>query len=409
MKRLFGLMSIIILLLSSCVTFQSSNKPVIENLPVVQKLEATGSIRSVNLSWMPVGDPRVEGYIIYRASDNRGDFKKLATINGRFKASYLDDGGFLKHLDDNTDYFYKIAVYSSKGIGPASVIAIGHTAPKPDSPTDITAKSGLPRMVVIKWKPVMDKSVVAYDIYRSLSEKGPFKKIGKVNGHVNTFFVDKGLKDETTYYYSVVSVNYKGVDGRILAYAKATTKKRPLPPTKLSGKIAGAGKLQIAWWPSPTSDVVKYKIYRGISPDYLNSIGSVNSSKLTFIDKDLQPGFTYYYKVNSVDKDGIESDSTQIVPIKTKPLPLPPKGISVRQLNDGSVLLDWDKGSDDTVGYEVFRRYYIIIAKKIADTSDTKYVDKNVSKNTTYYYWVKSVDQYGQESKSSPVAIIKTQ
>ncbi len=405
------LLLISLLILTSCATITSpfkSHKQLVVNLPVVQKIEANGGIRSVSLSWMPVTDPRVEGYIIYRSSDNRGKFKELATLSGRFKSSYVDNGGFLRHLEDNADYFYKIVTYSKDGVGKASNIVIGHTAPPPQSPTVITSQSGLPRMVVIKWNPVDDNSVVAYDIYRSLSAKGPFRKVGHVNGHNNTFYVDKNLQDETTYYYSVVSINYKGVDGKILAYTVAKTKARPMPPTKIAGKIAGAGKLEISWFPSPTADVVKYKIYRGISPDYLSYVGSVDSSKLTYTDKNLQPGFTYYYKVNAVDKDDIESKTNEVASVKTKPLPEPPKGIRVQQLDDNSVLVEWDNGSSDTVGYEVFRRYYIVIAKKIADTPETRYVDKDVSANTTYYYWVKSVDQYGQESKPSPVASIKT-
>ena len=405
------LLLVSLFIVTSCATLTApfrSHKQVVGNLPVVQKIEANGGIRSVNLSWMPVTDPRVEGYIIYRASDNKGRFKELATLSGRFKSSYMDNGGFLRHLEDNADYFYKIVTYSKNGVGPVSNIVIGHTALPPQSPTNISSQSGLPKMVVIKWKSVDDNSVIAYDIYRSLSQKGPFKKVGHVNGHNNTFYVDKGLKDEATYYYSVVSINYKGVDGKILAYTVAKTKARPMPPTKMSGKIAGAGKLEIRWFPSPTADVVKYKIYRGISPDYLNCVGYVNSSKLSYTDKNLQPGFTYYYKVDAVDKDDIESKTNEVASVKTKPLPEPPKGVRVQQLADDSVVIEWDNGSSDTVSYEIFRRYYIVIAKKIADTPQTQYVDKDVSGNTTYYYWIKSVDQYGQESKPSPVASIKT-
>ncbi len=407
MKKLFVLL-VTILFMASCSTLQTQ-KTVITTLPVVQNFQADGGIRSVNLSWSPVKDSRVDGYILYRAPSSSGPFKEIATIKDRFKTSYLDKGGFLKHLVDDMDYFYKIVVYSKNGVGPSSPVVVGHTAPPPKSPTKITAQSGLPRMVAIKWEPVADKSVIAYNIYRSQSAKGPFKKIGHVSGHLNNFYVDKNLKDGATYYYSVTSINYDGVEGDILSYAKATTKFRPLAPRNLSAQIAGAGKLLLSWWPSLNADVVKYRIYRGVDPDSLALIGEVSSAKLTYLDTGLEPGKTYYYKVNSVDKDGIESNSKDIKAFKTKPLPQPPKGIKVTQLNNGSVLISWDKGSPDTVSYEVFRRYYLVLSKKIADTNDTKYIDNDVSSNTTYYYWVKSVDKYGQESASSPVVSIKTQ
>ncbi len=396
-----------ILLLSACTALRTQ-KPVITSLPTVQNFRAEGGIRSVNLSWSPARDMRVLGYIIYRAPSNNGPFKQIATIKDAFKTSYLDNGGFLKHLGDNMDYFYKIATYSKNGIGPSSGIVVAHTAPPPKSPIHITAQSGLPRMVAVKWQPVADKSVIAYNIYRSLSAKGPFKQIGHVAGHVNTFYIDKNLKDGTTYYYSVTSVNYAGVEGDILSYAKATTKFKPFPPRNISGEIVGAGKLLISWWPSLNADVVKYKIYRGQTPDSLSFVGDVSSAKLTYLDKGLEPGTTYYYKVNSVDKDGIESNSKEVKAITTKPLPLPPKGIRLAELNNGSILITWDRGSPDSVSYKVFKRYYLIISKEIAQTNGTKYIDRDVSPNTTYYYWVKSVDKYGQVSKSSPVVSIKT-
>ncbi len=405
MKR-FLQFFVLLLALSSCSTFMMGKK-VISTLPVVGNLKAEGGIRSVRLTWSVVRDPRVKGYIIYRATSKNGPFKKIATINDPLKDVYVDKGGVFSHLGDDMDYYYRVAVFSKDGIGPASPVVVGHTAPPPVSPTHIVARSGLPRMVTITWKPSSDKSVVAYNIYRSLSPKGPFKKIGRVNGRLNTFFIDKGLKDGTTYYYSVTAINYAGVEGDILAYAKATTKPKPMAPRHLTARIAGAGKLLISWWPSLTPDVVKYRIYRGTDPKSLALVGEVSSAKLTYLDSGLKPGTTYYYQITAVDKDGIESNPSKIAAFKTKPLPLPPKGISVKELEDGSVLISWDRGSPDTVEYKVYKRYYLIITKQIAVTKQTQYIDRNVSPNTTYYYWVRSVDQYGQESPPSPVVKIK--
>lgn len=407
MKKIFAVI-LGLFVLSSCSTFQAQ-KPVLTTLPFVHGIKAKGGIRSVALSWDSVNDSKVDGYIIYRAAQKDGEFEKLAVIKDRFKTFYLDKGGFLEHLGDDTDYFYKVVAYGKKGIGPSDSIVAGRTEPPPKSPTYIEAQSGLPEMVTIKWKPVSNGSVTAYNVYRSLSAKGPFKRIGRVSGHFHDFYVDKGLKDGFTYYYSVTSINYSGIEGDILSYAQATTKYKPQPARNITGSINGAGELLISWWPSITSDVVKYRIYRGTSPLSLSMIGEVSSSELTYSDRGLDPGTTYYYKVNAVDKDGIESDSKEIRPLTTKSLPAPPIGINIKQTDDGSVLISWDKGSQDTVFYKVYRRYYLIIEKNIASTKDNQYIDRDISHNTTYYYWVKSVDRYGQESKSSPVVSIKTQ
>ena len=406
MKK-FILFVVLTLFVSGCVTTQTT-KPVITEIPAVTNLTAKGGIRMISLQWDKVENGNVLGYLIYRAPKKQGPFEQIAKIKDKFATSFVDKGGLFKHLGDNTVYFYKVAAYSKNGIGQYSNILQAQTLPAPISPTHLTAQSNLPRMVTLKWVEPKNQSIEYYNIYRSLSKKGPFKRIGKIYGHINTFFIDKGLKDETTYYYSVTSVNYKGVEGDILASVKATTKAKPYPARNISGKIAGAGKLFISWWPSVTSDVVSYKIYRGTTPKSLSLIASVPSSVLTYTDSGLNPGTTYYYKIDSLDKDNIESNSSEIKAIKTKPLPESPQGILAKQLENGSVLVQWDRGSDDVVSYKVFRRYYIVIAKVLAQTKETQYTDKQVSPNTTYYYWVKSVDKYGQESASSPTVSVKT-
>ncbi len=405
-KIVFLLMTMFVL--SSCATVFGPKPTVVANLPVVTGVKAEGGIRSVRISWNVVNDPRVIGYVVYRATSKKGPFKEIARIRDRFKNVYVDKGGLLWHLGDNMDYFYRVAVYSKKGVGEPSAIVVGHTQPPPISPKKITATSGLPRMVTIKWAPSSDKSVVAYNVYRSLSPKGPFKKIGRVNGRLNTFYIDKGLKDGTTYYYSVTAINFAGAEGDILAYAKATTKPKPMPPGHLTARIAGAGKLLISWWPSLTADVVKYRIYRGLTPKSLTVVGEVSSAKLSYLDSGLEPGTTYYYAVSAVDKDGIESRLSKIAAFKTKPRPQPPKGIGVKQIGENAILITWDRGSPDTVSYQVYRRYYLIITKMIAKTTKTQYIDRDVKPNTTYYYWVRAVDKYGQVSDPSPVVKIKT-
>ncbi|AEA33987.1 fibronectin type III domain-containing protein [Hippea maritima] len=403
MKRAF-LFLLVFIFMWGCIP--QTKQTVITSLPIVEGLKTHSGIRSVGLSWKPVLDKRVKGYVVFRSSSPTGEFKQITKISNKLKTTYEDTGGFLKHLEDNAIYYYKIAVYSDSGIGPSSQVVEGKTLPPPNSPKQISATSGLARMVVIKWYPPQDDTVVAYNIYRSINPKGPFKKVGRVNGYVNTIYIDKGLKDGSTYYYSVVSVNYKGVEGDILAVAKATTKFKPAPPRNLSAKPSGAGKLTIYWWPSITADVVKYRIYRGSTKGSLGLVGEVPSDNLSYIDSGLSPGKTYYYYLTSVDKDGIESLPTKIYSFETKPLPEPPTGISVKQVGH-AVVISWSKASPDTVKYEVFRRHFVILTRKIAETENTYYTDNEVSPNTTYYYYIKAVDKYGQESPPSPEVKIK--
>jgi len=407
MKKLM-LMIMGFLLISSCTALQKKQTPSF-NIPPVAGVSAGSGIKSVQLKWNPVSveNIHINGYIIYRSSSKTGPFEEIGRTKNALSTEYLDNGGFLKHLGNSTTYFYKISAFNKQSVGTASAVISATTQPPPKEVTNIYTKSGLPRMVVVQWKPPEDKSVAYYNIYRSLSKKGPFKKIGRNRGYLNTFFVDKVLKDQSTYYYSVTSVNYDDVESDIVASAKAVTKYRPQNARKITASPIGAGTVLVQWWPSYTSDVTNYIIYRGYSLKSLSKIAKVTSDKLSYKDSNLDPGTTYYYKVDALDKDNIEGSSKEIASVITYPIPDSPKGISAKELDDGSVLIQWDKVQGDVVKYTLFKRHFIILSEKVTETKDSSFIDKSVKNNTTYYYWVKSVDKYGQISGKSPVVSIK--
>ncbi len=395
------------LFLGSCVPIQQYKT--VPTLPTVKNVHGTGGIMSVKLTWSMVENPRVKGYIIYRAPSKSGPFKKIATINSRFQTEYVDTGGLFEHLGNYTTYFYRIATFSDKGVSlPSETVAVT-TAPPPASVTHITAKSGLPRMVVVRWNPPKDKSVTGYIVYMSRSKIGPYKQVGRVLGYSHTFYIKHGLEDGTTYYFSVASMNYKGVVSKLVAYAKATTKPKPLPPRRLMGMIAGAGKIKLSWWPSITPDVVKYAIYRGTCPTCLAEVATVSSSKLFYTDSNLSPGTTYWYRVESIDVDGIESSGGPVRPFKTQPLPQPPLGIAAVELPNGDIKLTWDKAGKDVVAYKVYMQSLLIFSKEITETKNTYCIYAGAKKGKTYTFWVRSVDIYNQVGPPSAKVSITIQ
>ncbi len=396
------------LLISGCTALQRKQTPS-SNIPPVTGISAEGGIKSVRLKWSPVSveNIHINGYIIYRSSSKGGPFEEIGRTKDAFSTEYLDNGGFLKHLGNSTTYFYKISAFNKQAVGTPSAAISATTQPPPAAVTDIYTKSGLPRMVVVQWKPPKDKSVAYYNIYRGSSKIGPFKKIGKNKGYLNTFFVDKGLKDQSVYYYSVSSVNYDGIESDIVASAKAVTKYKPQNARKISAQPIGAGAVLVQWWPSYTSDVTNYIIYRGTSLKSFSKIAKVTSDKLSYKDSSLNPGTTYYYKVDALDKDNIESSSKETASVTTYPIPDASKGISAKELEDGSVIIQWDKVQGDVVKYILFKRHFLILTEKVTETEDNSFIDKNVKNNTTYYYWVRSVDKYGQISGNSPVVSVK--
>jgi hypothetical protein len=397
---LFGL-----LFVSSCSTVQiTKTNP---SLPNVQITSAKGGIQSVTLTWIPITNQNVKGYVIYRSGSPTGKFDFLTQINNNLQSSYTDTGGILSTLENDTTYYYRIAAFNDEGVGPFSQVS-ATTLPRPNPPEGLKVISGLPHSLILQWNPSNDMSVSGYMIYRAESSLGPFKAIKRLNGRENTTYTDTELKDGTTYYYEVASINYKGVESAPSAYVSGITQNKPVPPLSLKAVPTGAGTMTVYWFPSPTKNVAYYEVYYGNSPSSMAYLGKVNSSVLEYTVKNLEPGKIYLFMVRSVDTAGIKSPDSEIVQGKTFPIPQAPKGIKVEQLSNGAVRIEWASSGSDIAYYELFRRYYLFITNEIAKVQGTLYTDDKVKPDTTYYYWVKAVDKWGQVSPDSETVSIKT-
>ncbi len=394
-----------LLFVSSCSTLEiTKSNP---SLPNVEITSAKGGIQSVTLTWAPITNQNVKGYVIYRSGSPNGKFEFLTQINNNLQSSYTDSGGILSTLENDTTYYYRIAAFNDQGVGPFSQVS-ATTLPRPNPPVGLKVISGLPHSLIIQWQPSNDMSVAGYMIYRAESNLGPFKAIKRLNGRENTTYTDNGLGDGVTYYYEVSSINYKDVESPPSAYVSGTTQIKPIPPLSLKALPTGAGEITVYWFPSPTKNVAYYKIYYGNSPSSMADIGEVKSSELQYTIKHLEPGKIYLFMVKSIDASGVKSPDSEIVQGKTFPIPQAPKGIKVEQLPNGSVKIEWASSGNDIAYYKLFRRYYLFITSEIAKVQGTSYIDDKVKPNTTYYYWVKAVDKWGQESPDSETVSIKT-
>lgn len=83
------------------------------------------------------------------------------------------------------------------------------TAPLP--PTNIKTITGDNR-VDIYWDPSPDRDVAGYNVYYSYSYNGKYILIGNTT---NTYFVDNGAQNGTTYYYAVTAYDYNGNESEL--------------------------------------------------------------------------------------------------------------------------------------------------------------------------------------------------
>ncbi|NLO97174.1 MAG: cell wall-binding protein, partial [Peptococcaceae bacterium] len=170
----------------------------------------------------------------------------------------------------------------------------------------------------------------------------------------------------------------------------------------------GPDSIRLTW--DEVDDAMAYWVYRSESSsgEYI-LIGGTDQDY--YIDRNLEKGETYYYKVKAVSKSGEESgfsNKAHATTDKDDNALDAPKNLEAEADGPDSIILTWDKVKNA-------RKYYIYRSetssgtyKYIDWTDDTEYIDDGLKSNKTYYYKVKAVDRYNNESSYSNKAYART-
>ncbi|MFW6176166.1 MAG: PQQ-binding-like beta-propeller repeat protein [Thermoplasmatota archaeon] len=152
------------------------------------------------------------------------------------------------------------------------------------------------------------------------------------------------------------------------------------------------------------SEIEGYKIYRSQENDNFTFLTSVSSSSREFNDLNVTNGETYYYQISAVNKDveGEKSDSVNATPHDT--VPSPPSNLTVSE-SDLKINLNWSApeyaGGSEITHYNVYRGTNSTNLNQIGNPNKTEYVDTNIEKGITYYYYVTAVNDVGESDTSN--------
>lgn len=237
-----------------------------------------------------------------------GDFKDayIVTSSNPTVATVTPEGKLLARSTGITT----ITVTAVSGVTKTAEISV-----KPAAPTNIKAVSKTTTSADISWK--AGYNVTGYNIYRSTSKNGTYKKVGNTTG---TSYTDKGLTKGKTYYYKVAS--YVNSDGKqvISSYSSVVSVKAAAPaPSTITAKKAKSGVAKITWGKS--NGASGYEVYMATSSSgKYTKISTVSKpTTLSCTKTGLTKGKTYYFKVRSyttVSGKKVYSDYTKVVKVK---------------------------------------------------------------------------------------------
>ena len=168
---------------------------------------------TIRITWK-----RIKGtntYQIYRAAKKQGPYKKIKKTR---KRSFFD-----RKRVPGKRYWYQIRACRGKSKGPFSRKNSGMS--KPETVTGLKVEQVSAQCLNISWKRI--KGATAYQLYRSTSKRGSYKKIGKVK---STNYQDSQLQPETTYFYKV-----RACRGNV--YGKFSTRRSGRTPGRQRQKV----------------------------------------------------------------------------------------------------------------------------------------------------------------------------
>lgn len=174
---------------------------------------------------------------------------------------------------------------------------------------------------------------------------------------------------------------------------------RPAVPADFRIEAAGSTSLSLSW--SEARHVSAYRIDRATSPEGPFETLSTHVGTVSYVDRDLEPGTTYYYRLWSANAAG-ESEAYAAASAATDELSLPdaPAGVETYGGN-GYVDLSWQQVGERTAYYqikrgEVFGGPYMLVGR----STETRFTDHKVDNGQMYYYVVSAVNAVGESLES---------
>ena len=377
-------------------------KPKIDmTLPVVNEssVKTISDIRSIALEWKSIAEQNTNGYYIYRSNMQKDGqkFKRVANIKNKYTTHYLD-----KDLESNSKYAYTVAVVGNDGAesNPSKPV-IAMTLPNFDSVSLIDTISDLPRQIKILWRPHSSPRVESYIIERTTPVESEWKEIATIEDRYNVEYIDEKLGDNEIYLYRIKAVTFDDIVSNPSAISKAATRPLPKGVTSLTATKDLPRQIQLSWERSVTKNVVYYNIYRSDRFDGIFSKltrASVDHNRFDDVVND--DGKVYFYKITSVDKDGLETNINDISSVMGSTLskPMMPQ-LTLAQIQGNKIILNWVAGDNRAVSYNIFKSvkkgWSSFDTQLIPNINDLRFEDHDVVRGVEYKYSIQAVDEHG--------------
>ena len=166
------------------------------------------------------------------------------------------------------------------------------------------------------------KADLKFNVYRTVIPEARVKELLTRTPSEEIRFKDTSMVLDQTYYYVVRSV-MNAPEGSIESFdsqeyeAKNVDIYAPRVPTEVVA-ISNGDYISLVWLPNTEPDLAGYYVYRSSQEHDYQRLTEQMIIAASYVDKSLQKGKTYSYRIKAVDKHGNESNYSEEVSDKVE-------------------------------------------------------------------------------------------
>ena len=388
------------------------------NIPVPANLRATQNEQArIVVSWNPVNDPNLLGYLVLRSQSTQGPFTPVTndTLFTTGQTTYVDS-----LVATDQVYYYKIqTVVQDPNLGllrsDTSTFIDGQALADqsaPGAPSDliVSLDDDNFQRVMLNWTaPVTDRNgneltgLASFEIYRSRENNTSFALIATVSSD-QVSFVDTSVELLTTYFYAVRALDQAGNAGPRSQPISVTTRGFAIPRNVRA--TPGVQKITLTWTANTEPELTGYEILRFTDPTHETPDKTFSSVLTTYVDTPVTADQPFVYRVRAVGTANVKSELSPPVSAQATeaaPVLAAPRNVQARG-GIGHITITWAANTEpELTGYRVMR--YTDPAQTAAEatfaTVQTTYVDSPLVSGQTYVYRVQAVGTNNEESEQS--------
>ena len=404
---------------SATISLYNVAKP--QAVALVNKLEAVSNDKeqAIQLRWTINNTSNLISVDIFRCDKKDGVFKKLASVSP--SDTLYNDHDVLPV----TTYFYTLVANGFYGKSNPSARVAGMLKAHGENlfPPQHVRAVAHGNVVQLSWTQT-ETDTRAYYLYRCNGYHGALTKTHNIilsrDSLVSVTDTLPASTNSAIYSYAVADENTSYAISPLSerVSVSVTTSMLLATPQELQTRYTEKA-VQLFWKTANTNSILGYDMYRTATDEggHVGKQEKINGTIIpaisnSYTDTSVIDGWHYLYAVRAIGFDTTQTSSFSPAASITLAanLPATPQQVTALQTEKG-ILLQWNKIIDPSLKkIKLYRAEKDQSPQLIAETEagTQQYTDSTISRGTTYFYLLSSVNNQGKESKLSEAIGIRS-